>query len=278
MKNVFQKKNLIAVLFVFSLAACGNSAGTDTEKGLLDEKEMKGWPPLHVAAYKGDEKALEVLLTAALRTDIMNILVRIPIEVRKSQESGNQQHKETIKSELGTFVIEEPKFEQAINRVETDFVEIDGATSLILACLAGNGAIVRRLLQSGVDVVASDKMGMTPLHAAAVAGYRDIVELLIAKGAKPEAKNKTCVIELTVSRKPRGSEAGMYDSREFKISECTPLHLAAVRGHVAIVEFLLRKGADIEAKDSDGWTAMEFAKWKKHEQVVKTLRKYGAKE
>lgn len=33
-----------------------------------------------------------------------------------------------------------------------------------MACLAGKGAIVRRLLQSGVDAVASDKMGMTPLH------------------------------------------------------------------------------------------------------------------
>ncbi|GMH36789.1 hypothetical protein BSKO_04662 [Bryopsis sp. KO-2023] len=56
----------------------------------------------------------------------------------------------------------------------------------------------------------------------------------------------------------------------------TPLILAAANGHSQIVKFLLKHGADIEAKDDLGYTALlEAALWGETE-VVKALVKNGA--
>ena len=58
-----------------------------------------------------------------------------------------------------------------------------------------------------------------------VFGHKEVVELLIAKGADVNAKND-----------------GGY----------TPLHQAAINGHKEIAELLIEKGANVNAKDGIG--------------------------
>jgi hypothetical protein len=57
---------------------------------------------------------------------------------------------------------------------------------------------------------------------------------------------------------------------------CTALHFAAKRGHEAVVQLLLDKGADIKAKDKPGQTALHFAVTGGHEAVVQLLLNKGA--
>ena len=38
----------------------------------------------------------------------------------------------------------------------------------------------------------------------------------------------------------------------------TPLHLAVKGGHVRVVEYLLRVGANVDKKDSQGWTPLDI--------------------
>ena len=45
-----------------------------------------------------------------------------------------------------------------------------------------------------------------------------------------------------------------------------------------MADLLIAKGADLTAKDSDGKTPLALAIEKKHEVVVKLLKKYGAKK
>jgi hypothetical protein len=92
--------------------------------------------------------------------------------------------------------------------------------------------------------------GWTPLHKAAYEGYREIVELLIAKGADVNAKNKR----------------GM-----------TPLHLAAEYGRNQVVELLIAKGADVNAEDEDGETPLNRAIKVKQTDLADRLRKHGGK-
>ena len=61
--------------------------------------------------------------------------------------------------------------------------------SIYDAAWKGNIEAIKQHLAAGTDVdVKDDKHGLTPLHGAAIHGHKEIVELLIAKGAEVNAK------------------------------------------------------------------------------------------
>ena len=112
----------------------------------------------------------------------------------------------------------------------------------------GNIEAVKKFLAAGIDVNAKAFItGSTPLHIAAT---KEVVELLIAKGADVNAKDK-------------------YDM--------TPLHPAAGRGHKEVVELLIAKGADVNAKDEDGDTPLDWADRRNQTATTALLRKHGGK-
>ena len=77
-----------------------------------------------------------------------------------------------------------------------------------------------------------DEAEWTVLMYAANNGRKEIAELLIAKGADVNIKDK---------------------------SGYTPLYAAAIDGHWEIAELLIAKGVDVNAKDSIGMTALDWA-------------------
>jgi len=105
-------------------------------------------------------------------------------------------------------------------------------------------------LAAGTDVNAKDDVGMTPLHRATYQGYKEIAELLIAKGADVNAKG--------------GVNGG------------TPLHWAAEEGHKETAELLIVKGADVNAKNRGGGTPLHHAARKGHKEIVELLLAKGA--
>ena len=42
----------------------------------------------------------------------------------------------------------------------------------------------------------------------------------------------------------------------------TPLHMAAVHGHLEMVELLVGRGVDVSAMDREGRTARDWAEWR----------------
>jgi uncharacterized protein len=53
---------------------------------------------------------------------------------------------------------------------------------------------------------------------------------------------------------------------------------AAERGDLSGVKTLLDKGADVNAKDQDGWTALKRAQKRGSTEIVELLKAHGAKE
>lgn len=123
---------------------------------------------------------------------------------------------------------------------------IFGQTALHTAVLAGNSEIVELLLAKGARDNA-DKRRCTPMHAATSQGRKDIVALLVAAGLDPDPMDHT---------------------------RTTPLHLAALWGHKEIAELLIANGARVNARDNMRWTPLKHAVFRDHTELAELLRKH----
>ncbi|KAL9118809.1 MAG: hypothetical protein Q9187_004635 [Circinaria calcarea] len=109
--------------------------------------------------------------------------------------------------------------------------------------------IVKLLLERGADIKAKDAEEWTVLHFAARRDDDALVQLLLDNGADVEARNK------------KGG---------------TPLFTAAVRWGKGVVQILLDNGVDVEARNEDGETPLYVAAKEGCDEVVRLLLKNGA--
>ncbi|MBS1788361.1 MAG: ankyrin repeat domain-containing protein [Acidobacteria bacterium] len=128
----------------------------------------------------------------------------------------------------------------------------DGFFPLGLATFFGHRETVEVLLAAGADVNAASResMKVTPLHSAVAARQIGIARLLIARGAKVNA---------------RQAEGGF-----------TPLHEVAANGDLEFAKLLLEHGAEINAKTEDGKTPLAFAVSRNQSEMAAFLRQGGA--
>src|ERR1035437_3461976 len=138
-------------------------------------------------------------------------------------------------------------------------------TPLHLAAYRGLKAIAALLLVQGADINAKSSTGLTPLCYAVNNGRNDVAELLVAKGADVFSQDNdgaTIVHAIAGSRSAAGlvysqllfSLGASVDGRDR--NERTALHVATSYGNLEIAAFLISKGADVNALDSDGDTPL----------------------
>jgi cytohesin len=141
------------------------------------------------------------------------------------------------------------------------FVGCDSVRVVDDAAKKGDLEAVKTLLSHHPDLISSkDKDGMTPLEFAAMSGRKDLVELLLAKGARVDSKDTSCgrmplhyawnasVAELLLNQKAEIGARGRGGE--------TPLFMAVSFGHKDVVELLLAHGADASARINNGETPL----------------------
>ncbi len=151
------------------------------------------------------------------------------------------------------------------------------------AAMGGNPSLVRLMLSSGCDPRHRNIHGRTALHEAARSGKVEAIGVLMEAGASPDVRDalkRTPLSEALSNNYPQAARELIH--RGADLSACTSdreqtvLMLAAAAGSSDIVGILLKEGADLEKKDSDGCTALMYAARSGNHEVVKMLVDAGA--
>jgi ankyrin repeat protein len=136
-------------------------------------------------------------------------------------------------------------------------------TALMKAAQWGHAEICRLLIKRGVDVNAQDHHGDTALMNAAWGGYSDICKLLLENGAIMAIKTYAyhgIEGENALQRAARGIE--WHDDKDEAwhfLKNSVDFVAAASKDNIAEIRRLLKAGADIEARNEFGWTALVHA-------------------
>ncbi|CAB0033173.1 unnamed protein product [Trichogramma brassicae] len=139
-----------------------------------------------------------------------------------------------------------------------------GYTYLHAACVAGNATAARKLLRRGADVDC-DSYKYSALQAAAWYKHEDVVEVLLEAGAdpnRPDVEGSTplhslswlCLCECESSRR--------YCDKRKPVER--------------IVRMLVEAGADIEARNRHGDTALQASVSRLDVELARVLLKHGA--
>lgn len=217
---------------------------------------------------------------------------------------------------------------------------IDCRTPLHFAADNGNLSVIKYLIRKGADINAEDEYANIPLyfairnrkleivkylvdktdinnkyndtllHLAVCSGELDVAKYLVSRGVDINAKSKFLPLHLSSLRglnivgyfvkKVASAEGGYYETplhyavfhgnleiTEYLIEKGadvnarnrnsdTPLHLAAMNGNVDIAKILLKHNADVNAKNNEGKTALDYATNNNHQELVELLLAHGA--
>jgi len=151
------------------------------------------------------------------------------------------------------------------------------------AAKAGDLERVQQLVDGGANLDVPLQRGETPLIVAALAGQTEVAELLIARGATVQARNDRGFTALHAAVY-RGHLAvvELLMANDFNVNDAenrfraTPLHLAAEDDRKDVAEFLVDKGADLEAKEGNGYTPLTKAGFREHWETARLLIDRGA--
>jgi ankyrin repeat protein len=137
-------------------------------------------------------------------------------------------------------------------RLVNVFKERGRAIDLFEATAAGDAPAVRAFLAADPGAAKSfSPDGFPVLGLAVFFGHATLADLFLDAGADPSAASTNAM-------------------------RVAPLHSATSRGDAALVKKLLEKGADPDAKQQAGWTALHNAAAQGNFEVVRFLRSSGA--
>ena len=188
------------------------------------------------------------------------------------------------------------------SRADVNQQAADGSTPLQWAVFEGDVAEVQRLLKAGAKVSLANNYGATPMGLAAEVGNAAIIKLLLEAGAGADSPNPDGQTALMAVARTGNVEAARLlldhgakvDARE-RWGGQTALMWASARRHPPMMQFLISKGADVNARsinrdyqrhvtaegrpkslDSGGFTPLLYAARENCLACVEVLLRNGA--
>jgi ankyrin repeat protein len=148
--------------------------------------------------------------------------------------------------------------------------------------------VVRALLDAGGDI-----HGLGDVHELGAIGWAtffharggapgdhlEVASLLVERGARHHIFSAMSAGDLVLIRNVVEEDPKMLDRRMSRFEQGqTPLHFAMNQKRYDILDLLIELGADVEAKDGHGQTALAVAMLRGDTEAMRTLKAAGAEE
>ena len=162
--------------------------------------------------------------------------------------------------------------------VDINFMTKRNTNPLMLAAKNNHKDVVYLLLDRGAEPNMADQDGNTPLHEAANEGHKDVVQLLLDGGAEPNRADQDGWTPLHDAADEGHKDVvqllldGGAEPNMAEQSGDTPLHRASLEGHKVVVQLLLEKGAEPNMATLVGITPLSCAIERGHTEIANILR------
>ncbi|KAF2461185.1 Glycerophosphoryl diester phosphodiesterase family-domain-containing protein [Lineolata rhizophorae] len=222
------------------------------QRAALTARDSYGRLPLHYAAQYGFVAICEVIIKHMQDWGQFDVAEGIDAESWQDLEGFAPLHLSVIggypRTTKALLDAENWQGNTDAKQAARKSVSKSGAV-LALATKSNFVPIVKLLVEAGVDINYIDERGETALHVAARFGHAECAKALI--DGSPTQKAQVDVPEKTFA--------------------WTPLFIASVDGHLAVVELLIQAGAELECVDLSGWTPKEHAALRGHMEIWRRL-------
>ena len=258
----------------------------------LEAKDQEGRTALMKAASRGDVAVAGALVESGANVNAVDTKGTNALLYSLDQE--NMAHGDE-RATLPARRLEIARRLLLAKSLDVNAQNNDGETALMRAVRLENVEMIKSLLTRRSDTKRSDVFGDTAVTLAYASGKTEVEQLLPRPAFKGQPVNVlNAFLRAAIERKDEAQvkallTAGADPNHEYAISythksiKCRVLVEAASIGHPGIVQLLLNKGADVNAKGLisgsehglEYGTALEAAERSKNLEVVALLRKAG---
>ncbi|KAI3322074.1 ankyrin repeat-containing domain protein [Xylariaceae sp. AK1471] len=231
----------------------------------INATNQTGRTPLHTATRESTMFHVEILLDNGADKTIRDVHGYTPFHYALTNSKLHPHH-----DLIGRLQVTSEDVNLSAN---------DGKKPLHIVAASGSLQMVKWLLDTGADLYCRDDFSRTPLHAAAASASLDspdLITFLINQGLDVNDEDDVGMTTLHHTLYTYDTSQKEYDpdvslakvklllqhgaSLERQDSEGnTILHLAAWRGHLSLVKYLLSQGAVVSRTDKRGYRPVDIA-------------------
>lgn len=217
----------------------------------VNAQQSDGTTALLYAAHQGDLPLVSALLQAGADVSHSNAYGTSPIA--EAAQLGSVEILETLLN----------------NGADANWTNPEGETPLLVVARAGNLPAAKLLLEHGADIHAKESWGgQNAIMWATAQRQPEMMSLLIANGADVDEHGVGRIWNRRITSEPR--------PKDMNKGGFTPLLYAAREGCIECVNILVEAGADLDATDPDGVTALNLALINLHFDTAAALIEAGA--
>uniref|UniRef100_A0A669BCF1 Transient receptor potential cation channel, subfamily A, member 1b n=1 Tax=Oreochromis niloticus TaxID=8128 RepID=A0A669BCF1_ORENI len=209
------------------------STVTDAQGKHLNSCDEQGNVPLHWAVERNKAESCKALLDLGANPNILNTALLSPLHLAVSHGHSN-------------LVL------LSYSSTDCNLKGDLGNTPLMLACSLNNCEALSILLKHGAKLCQQNKLGHFAMHAAAFAGAKKAMEVILKAG---EELGHSAVCHINYLDKTKSS----------------PLHLAVRGGNIETIRLCIATGAKVDQQQNDKSTPLHLACTQGALEVIKLM-------